>query len=115
LQLFTVKQNHNSLAVNRCEPTPFRSAPVVLIPVYYVSPKNGQIEEYPAQQATTTPRSLVMHTGAGQSRATAEQSDGASTNTMAGPRTRLPVRLSAVILLAPLHHAAQAFSWRGGP
>ena len=44
-----------------------------------------------------------MHTGAGQSRATAEQNDRASTNTMAGPRTRLPVRLSAVILLAPLH------------
>ena len=50
-----------------------------------------------------------MHTGAGQSRATAEQNDRASTNTMAGPRTLLPVRLSAVILLAPLHHAAKRF------
>jgi len=50
----------------------------------------------------TSPRPGSLHPSTRLDRAvpTAEQSDGASTNTMAGPRGRLPVWLSAVILLA---------------
>ena len=50
----------------------------------------------------TSPRPGSLHPSTRLDRAvpTAEQSDGASTNTMAGPRVRLPVWLSAVILLA---------------
>ena len=87
--------NKNSLALNRCEPAPFRAAPGSQ-PVYYF-PKMVNLTNYHSKPSRFVhhryPRPAALVTGT-------------STNTMASPQALLPMWLSAVILLAALHHAA---------